>query len=143
MALAHNGNLTNAAELREEFELMGGIFHSTSDTEVIAYTITRERLTAPSIEEAVENAMPKLRGAYSLVVMVPRKLIAAAGPLRLPAPVPGQDRRQRRGGQRELRHPRRGPSSCGTSSPARSCASTSNGVHSIRTHCGKPVPVRV
>ncbi|WP_367925694.1 amidophosphoribosyltransferase [uncultured Ruthenibacterium sp.] len=80
MALAHNGNLTNAAELREEFELMGGIFHSTSDTEVIAYTITRERLTAPSIEKAVENAMPKLKGAYSLVVMSPRKLIAARDP---------------------------------------------------------------
>ena len=39
MALAHNGNLTNAAELREEFELMGGIFHSTSDTEVIALSL--------------------------------------------------------------------------------------------------------
>lgn len=80
MALAHNGNLTNAAELREEFELAGGIFHSTSDTEVIAYAITRERLSSHSIEEAVEKAMPQLKGAYSLVVMSPRKLIAARDP---------------------------------------------------------------
>ena len=80
MAIAHNGNLTNSAELREEFELAGGIFQSTSDTEVIAYTITKERLSAGSIEQAVERAMDKLQGAYSLVVMSPRKLIAARDP---------------------------------------------------------------
>ncbi len=80
MALAHNGNLTNAAQLREEFELAGGIFHSTSDTEVIAYAVTRERLTAGSIEEALDQAMNHLCGAYSLVVMSPRKLIAARDP---------------------------------------------------------------
>lgn len=80
MALAHNGNLTNAAELREEFELGGGIFHSTSDTEVIAYAITRQRLTAGSIEQAVVEAMPQLSGAYCLVVMSPRKLVAARDP---------------------------------------------------------------
>lgn len=81
MALAHNGNLTNAAELRQEYELQGAIFHSTSDTEVIAYTITRERLKAASIQDAVVAAMGKLRGAYSLVIMSPRKLIAARDPL--------------------------------------------------------------
>lgn len=81
MTLAHNGNLTNAAELREAQELKGGIFHSTSDTEVIAYTITDERLTAPSIETAVERAMGRLKGAYSLVLMSPRKLIAARDPM--------------------------------------------------------------
>ena len=80
MAIAHNGNLTNSAELREEFELAGGIFQSTSDTEVIAYTITKERLASSSIEQAVERAMDKLQGAYSLVVMSPRKLIAARDP---------------------------------------------------------------
>ena len=80
MALAHNGNLTNAAELRRAYELQGAIFHSTSDTEVIAYTITRERLTAPSIQAAVVQAMDHLKGAYSLVIMSPRKLIAARDP---------------------------------------------------------------
>lgn len=80
MALAHNGSLTNAAELREEVEMTGAIFHSTSDTEVISHVITRARLTAGSIEEAVSMAMPKLEGAYSLVVMSPRKLIACRDP---------------------------------------------------------------
>ena len=69
MALAHNGNLTNSYELREELELQGSIFHTTSDTEVISYLITKERLTAPSIEEALNRAMYKLEGAYSLVVL--------------------------------------------------------------------------
>jgi len=77
MALAHNGNLVNSYELRSELELQGSIFHTTSDTEVISYIITKERLTAPSIEEAVERAMSRLRGAYSLVQMSPSKLIAA------------------------------------------------------------------
>lgn len=81
MALAHNGNITNAAELREGIELEGGIFHATSDTEVIAYTITKERLSAPSIEAAVVAAMEKIQGAYCLVVMSPRKLIAARDPM--------------------------------------------------------------
>lgn len=80
MTLAHNGSLTNAAELREEQELRGGIFHSTGDAEVIAYTITQERLTASSIEQAVNGAMGRLKGAYSLVLMSPRKMIAARDP---------------------------------------------------------------
>jgi len=81
MTLAHNGNLTNAAELREEQELRGGIFQTTSDTEVIAYAITNHRLTQPSIEKAVEGAMNDLKGAYSLVLMSPRKLVAARDPM--------------------------------------------------------------
>jgi len=80
MALAHNGNLTNAYELRRALELKGSIFHTTSDTEVISYVITQERLTAGSIEEAVSRAMKHLKGAYSLVVMSPKKLIAARDP---------------------------------------------------------------
>ena len=77
MALAHNGNLVNTSELRTELELQGSIFHTTSDTEVISYLITKERLTAPSVEEAVNRAMNKIEGAYSLVIMSPSKLIAA------------------------------------------------------------------
>ena len=76
MALAHNGNLTNALELRSELELCGSIFHTTSDTEVISYVITKERLEAPSIEQAINRAMDRLEGAYSLVIMSPSKLIA-------------------------------------------------------------------
>ena len=76
MALAHNGNLINSGELRRELELQGSIFHTTSDTEVISYIITKERLSAPSIEQAVNSAMNRIKGAYSLVVMSPSKLIA-------------------------------------------------------------------
>ena len=76
MALAHNGNIVNSYELRSELELEGSIFHTTSDTEVISYIITKERLGAPSIEEAVNRAMYRVKGAYSLVIMSPSKLIA-------------------------------------------------------------------
>ena len=80
MAIAHNGNLSNAAELRSELELSGAIFHTSSDTETIAYLVTRERLSAPSIEDALIRAMGTLDGAYSLVLMSPAKLICARDP---------------------------------------------------------------
>ncbi len=80
LGLAHNGNLVNAPELRRELARTGAIFQTTIDTEVIAYMIARERLNAPSIEGAVRNAMGKLKGAFSLVIMSPRKLIGARDP---------------------------------------------------------------
>ncbi len=76
MALSLNGTLVNYFELREELELGGAIFHTESDAEVISYLITRERLAAPSIEEAVNRAMGNIKGACSLVVMSPSKMIA-------------------------------------------------------------------
>ncbi len=80
MALAHNGNLTNSFELRSELEQQGSIFHTSTDSEVIAYMIVRERLRCGSIEEAVLAAMDILHGAYSLVISSPTKLIAARDP---------------------------------------------------------------
>lgn len=80
MAIAHNGNLSNAAQLRNSLELSGAIFHTTSDTETIAYIVTKERLVSSSIEEAVSKAMNVLDGAYSLVLMSPQKLICARDP---------------------------------------------------------------
>ncbi len=80
LAIAHNGNLINAPDLRREFEMQGAIFHSTSDTEVISYAITHERIHSGSIQEAVEKAMNRIRGAYSLCIMSPKKLIAARDP---------------------------------------------------------------
>ncbi len=80
MALAHNGNLSNAYELRCELELGGAIFHTTSDTEIIAYIVTQERLRTPSIEVALGRAMTRLDGAYSLVLMSATKLLAARDP---------------------------------------------------------------
>ena len=80
LALAHNGNLVNAAELRHDLEYTGAIFQTTIDSEVIAYHIARERLNTKTVEEAVNRACQKIRGAYSLVVMSPRKLIGARDP---------------------------------------------------------------
>lgn len=80
LTIAHNGNISNAYELRNALELSGSIFHSTSDTEIIAYIITRQRLVYGSIEQAVSHAMDELDGAYSLVIMSSAKLIAARDP---------------------------------------------------------------
>lgn len=80
LMLAHNGNLVNAPELRRELEYTGAIFQTTIDTEMIAYHIARERLNVGTVEDAVKNAMKKLKGAYSLVISSPRKLIGARDP---------------------------------------------------------------
>ncbi len=80
LLLAHNGNLTNALELRRQLEMNGAIFQTSTDSEVIAYLIARERIGAGRVEDAVKNAMKKLKGAYSLVVASPRKLIGVRDP---------------------------------------------------------------
>ena len=80
LGIAHNGNLINAVELREELSYTGAIFQTTIDSEVIAYLIARERLNTGTVEDAVKNAMKKIKGAYSLIVMSPRKLIGARDP---------------------------------------------------------------
>lgn len=80
LAIAHNGNLVNAVDLREELEQQGAIFQTTIDSEVIAYLVAKERVHCGSVEEAVARAMPYIKGAYSLLVMSPRKLIAARDP---------------------------------------------------------------
>ena len=65
LALAHNGNLINANELRHDLEYTGAIFQTTIDSEVIAYHIARERLKVGTVEEAVQRAAAKMKGAYS------------------------------------------------------------------------------
>lgn len=80
MALCHNGNLTNAVQLRNALENDGAIFHGSSDTEVICYLLTRNRLRHKSIEQAVSVTMEQLEGAYSLIIMSSTKLIAVRDP---------------------------------------------------------------
>lgn len=81
LAIAHNGNLTNSQTIKREVELEGAIFHTTSDTESIAYVITKERLKKDTIIQAISSAMNKLEGSYSLVIMTSSKLIAVRDPL--------------------------------------------------------------
>ncbi len=83
LAIAHNGNLVNAVELRKELEYTGAIFQTTIDSEVIAYHVARERLNVSRAEDAVKNAMKKIRGGYALVISSPRKMIGARDPFGL------------------------------------------------------------
>ena len=83
LALAHNGNLVNTEELRNELAQNGAIFHTTTDSEVIAYYIARERVRTKSVEEAIMKTAEKIKGAYGLVIASPRKLIGVRDPLGL------------------------------------------------------------
>ncbi|MCL2809354.1 MAG: amidophosphoribosyltransferase [Treponema sp.] len=76
MAIAHNGSLTNAAELREKLQMEGTVFHTTNDTEIIINIVTKKRIHTNTIENAIEKAMYEIQGAYSLLIMSPTKLIA-------------------------------------------------------------------
>lgn len=80
LALAHNGNLVNTPELKWELIQNGAVFHTTTDSEVIAFHIARERVHSESVEEAILKTARKLKGAYGLVVMSPRKLIGVRDP---------------------------------------------------------------
>ena len=83
LALAHNGNLVNTKELRDELAQNGAIFHTTTDSEVIADCIARERVHTKSVEEAILHTASKLKGAYGLIIASPRKLIGVRDPLGL------------------------------------------------------------
>ncbi|MBR5112865.1 MAG: class II glutamine amidotransferase, partial [Clostridia bacterium] len=80
LALAHNGNLTNSEDIRREIELSGGIFHGTSDTEAIAYSLVENRLSSSSTLEAIEKTMHTIKGAYSCVLMTATTMIAFRDP---------------------------------------------------------------
>ncbi len=138
LAISHDGALVNYAELRRELELQGVIFHTGNDIEVIANMITRARLTEPSTEDAVNKAMERLKGGYSLLVMSPQKLIAARD----------------ENGLHPLCYGRRGDGeyvvaseSCALSTvgaefvreirPGEVVVFSKEGVRSIDTHCGK------
>ena len=86
LAIAHNGNLTNAVELRQELENSGAIFQTTIDSEVIAHYIARERLRTDRVEEAVKRTMKKIKGGYALVISSPRKLLGAVSYTHLTLP---------------------------------------------------------
>ncbi|HEY8420091.1 MAG TPA: amidophosphoribosyltransferase [Clostridia bacterium] len=80
LTIALNGNLTNAHELRAKLEQEGAIFQSSSNAEVIMHLAARARTKTHSIEEAMLKVLPQLEGAFSLIIMSPRKLIAIRDP---------------------------------------------------------------
>ncbi len=141
MALAHNGNVVNSYELRNELELTGSIFHTNSDTEVISYLITKERLEAPSIEEATNRAMHKIKGAYSLVIMSPSKLIAVRDEYGFRPLCYGQ----RPDGTYVVASESCALDTVGATlirdvEPGEIIVFSKEGVHSIKDHCGKVKP---
>ena len=69
LVLAHNGNLVNTEELREELSMGGAIFRTTIDSEVIAYLIARARVGTASVEEAIVKTAGKIKGAYGLHIL--------------------------------------------------------------------------
>jgi len=80
LALAHNGNLVNAAEIRNRLEESGAIFQSTNDTEVIANLISRYRLTTSGIEETLTSTVKEIKGSYALVILTPDSLVGIRDP---------------------------------------------------------------
>ena len=137
MALAHNGALTNSFELREQLELNGAIFHTTNDSEVISYIIIGERLKTSSIEEAVEQAMNKIKGAYSLVIMSPQKLIAVRDPNGFRPLCMGDLDGDVVFASESCALDSIGAKFVRDLEPGEIVVCDKNGVRSIRTHCGK------
>ncbi len=78
IALAHNGNLVNAADIRQKFEKAGSIFQTTSDTEIIVHLIAQSR--EGSLEESIADALRRVEGAFSVVMVTPEYLFAARDP---------------------------------------------------------------
>ena len=83
LALVHNGNITNAKELKEDLIKQGAVFFTSTDSEVIACEIAINRTETDSVEQAIINTAHKLKGGYALIVMSPRKLIGVRDPLGL------------------------------------------------------------
>ena len=78
IAVGHNGNLVNAGELRDELVGQGAIFQSSTDTEVIVHLFARSK--APNAVDAVVDAVSQVQGAFSLVMLMPDKMIAVRDP---------------------------------------------------------------
>lgn len=92
MAVALNGGLVNTEELRKELELQGAVFQTSDDAEIISVLISRARNRFETIEEAIADIMPKLHGAYALLVMTPRKIIGVRDPLGMKPLILGKKR---------------------------------------------------
>lgn len=90
LALVHNGNIVNAAEIRREQMYRGQAHFTTTDSEVLAYEIISERVKTDCVEKAVLQAVKKLRGGYACIIMSPRKLVGIRDPLGIKPMVVGK-----------------------------------------------------
>lgn len=137
LTVAHNGNLINASSLREQFEAEGAIFQTNADSEVIAYIIARERIGAHSVEEAVSRTMNLIQGAYSLLVMSPRKVIAARDPKGFRPLVIGKLKNSYIFASETSALDAVNAEFIRDVKPGEIVVSDENGLHSIETHCGE------
>ena len=138
LAIATDGCLVNSGTLRNELEMKGMIFHTSSDAEIVSYVIIGERITSPSIEVAVSRAMGKLDGGYCLLLMSPKKMIAARDPNGLHPLCYGI----RENGQYVVASETCALDSVGASfvrelRPGEIVVFSENGVKSLDEHCGK------
>lgn len=138
LAMAHNGNLVNAAQLRQNLEMNGAIFHTTNDSEVISYMITQERLKSKSIEDAIEKAMDKIRGAYCLIIMSPKKLIAVRDPNGFHPLCIGKTEKGYVFASESCALDSIGAQFVRDVEPGEIAVVDESGLRSIRTHCGRP-----
>lgn len=138
MSLAHNGNLTNSAHLRRKYEMNGAIFHGTSDTEAIAYSIVAARLKCGSTEEAVEAAMHEIKGAYSCVLMTATKLIAFRDPNGFRPLILGRTENGYIAASESCAVESVGGTVLRDVEPGEIVVISSDGLTSIETHCGTP-----
>ncbi|MCI9669698.1 MAG: amidophosphoribosyltransferase, partial [Oscillospiraceae bacterium] len=138
LAMAHNGNLVNAAQLRQDLEMNGAIFHTTNDSEVISYIITQERLKSKSIEDAIEKAMDKIKGAYCLIIMSPKKLIAVRDPNGFHPLCIGKTEKGYVFASESCALDSIGAQFVRDVEPGEIAIADETGLRSIRTHCGRP-----
>ena len=138
MAISLDGKLVNGVELKNAMELQGSIFHTGNDAEIISAVIIKERITSSSIEEAVNKAMHRIKGAYSLVIMSPQKLIAVRDPHGFKPLCYGQ----RSDGEYVVSSETCALNSVGATyirdiAPGEIVVFTKEGIHSIKDHCGE------
>ena len=138
LAISLDGKLVNGAQLKEEMEMQGSIFHTGNDAEIISAVIIKQRIISNSIEEAVCRAMEKLEGAYTLLIMSPQKMLAVRDPRGMHPLCFGQ----RDDGEYVVSSETCALNSVGATyvrdvAPGEIVVFTKDGVRSITTHCDK------
>ena len=138
LAIATNGRLVNGSVLKQELELKGMIFHTSSDAEIVSYVVIQERLNSVSIEQAVNKAMDKLKGGFCMLLMSPKKIIAVRDELGMHPLCYGK----RENGEYVIASESCALDSVGATfirelEPGEIMVFSKDGITSIKDHCGK------